>query len=522
MALKEKDEKKRKNFYLKLFKIVSLAYIFSGINLFLGYFIRLIGARSLSEYDFGLVYSIINLFSFFLLLTDFGVAQALVYYFFKLEDKKRKNKLLSFVLSFELFCSILFVIIFLLFKDVIKHLLGIHNDTLFYLATVFLFINSLIIFFRQYYQITIKPELNSFFHFLRMFIILTISLTMFFIFKIKNASSFLIAWIFGNFFYLLSTSILFFKDFKINNFYFSFKSFKEHKELFKLGIKMFFASLAYYLMYYIDNFFITVFLSPLYFAYYSIAYSILNLPNFLFSSLSNAFYPITSKFSNSENYKKELKNFFELLIFLVLPFTLAFFIFSKEIIFVLFGKKYLKAEIILKIFSIFLIFKLLNNYFINILNGLKEVNYLNKIFIIGSLFNIFFDSLSIFLINEKEKALYFIALATSFSWVLITILGLIKLKGYFLKDFCFFCLREKLIKLILANIVFLNFVFGLKELLIKLKINYWIIFGIEFVFSTLFYLLTTKYLKLWPKILEEIYNTILEEIKEKVQIRNKK
>ena len=58
-----KNEKNK--FYLKAFKIVSLAYLFSGINLFLGYFVRLIGARNLDQYDFGLVYSIINLFAFF-------------------------------------------------------------------------------------------------------------------------------------------------------------------------------------------------------------------------------------------------------------------------------------------------------------------------------------------------------------------------------------------------------------------------------------------------------------------------
>ncbi len=520
MLAKKESDKKNKNFYLKVLKIISLAYLFSGINLILGYIIRLIGARNLNQYDFGLTYSIINLFSFFLLLTDFGVAQALVYYFFKTKDNEKRKKLLSFVLSFELFCSIIFVILFLIFKDTIKQLLSINNNILFYLATIFLFINSLIIFFQEYYQLTIKPELNSLFQFLRMVIILTTSLAMFFIFKVKNAASFLIAWIFGNFFYLSITSILFFRDFRINKFHFSLKAFKEQKKLFKLGIKMFLASLAAYLMFYIDNFFITVFLNPSYFAYYSIAFSLLNLPNFLFLTLAGIFYPLTSKFSNSEHYKIELRKVFELLIFLVIPFTLAFFMFSKELIFVLFGKKYLKAALILKIFSIFLIFKLLNDYFVNILKGLKEVNYLNKIYLIGALFNIFFDSLTIFLIKENEKSMYLIALATSFSWFLISVLAFIKLKNYFLNDLCFSCLKEKAIKLTLANILFLNFVLGLKILLVKLNLNYWLIFGIEFVFSTLFYLLTTKFLGLWPKVLEDLFVSILDEVKNKISRKN--
>jgi O-antigen/teichoic acid export membrane protein len=230
-------------------------------------------------------------------------------------------------------------------------------------------------------------------------------------------------------------------------------------------------------------------------------------------TLSSIFYPLTSKFGNSENYKIELRKIFELLIFLVIPFTLAFFLFSKELIFVLFGEKYLKADLVLKIFSIFLIFKLLNGYFVSILNGLKEVGYLNKIYLVGALFNIIFDSLSIFLMNRKEEALYLISLATSSSWFLISLLAFIKLKSYFLKNFCFSCLKEKAIKLILANLVFLNFIWGLKIVLIKLNFNYWLIFGIEFIFSTSFYLLITKFLGLWPKILEDLFITILRELK---------
>lgn len=506
-----------KEFYLKLINIFSISYFFSMSVLFLGYLIKLIGAKNLDPYDFGLVYSILTLFNFFLMLTDFGISEAIIYRYFKIKNEEKRRKLLSFCFSFKIILSILFLILFILFKNPIMNYFGMKEEKLFYLSAIFLLINGLLSYFGKVYELKIKPKILYFSSFLQFFLILTFAI-LFFKISEKSAFYFLFAYTIGYFSSLLIASFLFFKYFKKIKFYFSLKAIKENIPLFKLGFALFVSALTSQIMYYIDTIFIVSFFSPDLFSFYNIAFSLLLFPQYLFLSLVNFVYPLTSKYGDNEKFKKMMKNSLELLFFLVVPFSLAYFIFSKEIVFVLFGKEYLFSNIILKIFSVFLVFKIINGFFVPLLKGLRENLYIIKSFLCGIVLNIILNTLVIVFIEDNYLKLKLIAVSTSISWVVVNLLFLIKLKNYLFKKICVSCVKEKLIKLLIANLLFLNFILGLKEILLMVLNNYLIIFLIEFVIGVLIYLLITKLLGIWPKIIEDIYVLIKEEIRKKLKI----
>ncbi len=97
--------------------------------------------------------------------------------------------------------------------------------------------------------------------------------------------------------------------------------------------------------------------------YYSMAYTISNLPSVNISLVvSGAMYPVFSRLQdNAEKLKLAFIKSLKAIVAVVLPISLGMFFLSNELIFTLLGKKWMPMNLALKVLSIFVIFRSIQN-----------------------------------------------------------------------------------------------------------------------------------------------------------------
>jgi len=472
-------------------KKIFLSYLFSSLGFILGYLIRIAATRTLNPQQLGLAYSIIYVSSLFANILDFGIRQSFNYLF---HEKKDKKKVLSHYLSLKLLLFFLSFLILLIFKPFFMNLLKIDNDLTFYIF--FLFFLSLYIFLDliNIISVEIKAVLNSFFNFLKFFFILTIFLFFIQLFKEKTFYLFLFSWIFSLIILIIVLIIYLIKNYGFLILSFSKKSLKELKFLVKKGTPLFFLNISHLFMFYIDTLVVIYFLGHENYSYYNLAYSLLNFPIFLFTTLSYYLFPLTLK--NRELIKNYYKEMIKVLFFVIVPFSFLYFLYSKEIVLVVFGRDYIKSYEILSVFSIFLLFYLVKNYLINILAGLKKLRFLLFSNLLVGLINLILNLIAVFLFKKVS----FIALATGISWFLLYIILEKKVKEEFqikIKEILLY-----LLKVVLQSFILVVIVFFIKK---SLKTNLYIEFFLVAVLSSIVYFLLSLLFNTLPNSLKEVF-----------------
>ena len=493
----------------KLIKTIFWAYLFAFIGFIGGYLVRVIATRNLNPSDFGLSYLIISLSGFFIILFDLGTTQALVYLYQKAKNKAQKAEIIFNYLVFEFINLAVVILLIFLTKNLILNFFHIPGSLFF----VFLFVITSYMLFNlasAIFLILINPIRDKLIGSLRILFWLFFSLFFFYSLNERNSKYFLLAFslsallvgIVSLFYFLRELSNNLVKKVSINKTLF--------KEFLKIGIPLVFTGMISFILFYLDSIVIGHYLKHEYYSYFNLAYAFLSFPLFLFSSLASYLFPLTAK--NKDLIKNKFFNLVYLLLFIVLPFSIAFFLFSKEIVIVLYTKKYLFSHVILKIFSLFLIFFVLMNYLNSIVQGLKELSYLLKTYFFVSLVVVLLDLLAVYT-TKSLIALELIALSTSLSWLLLSLFFYLKIKDKLnLKVPNWFI--KKTLRLLISLPFLALFIFVAKEL-INLN-NLWLKFFVVAIVSSIFYLFLVVLFKLIPEDVKDLLLSL--NLPEKVKV----
>jgi O-antigen/teichoic acid export membrane protein len=495
---------------VKLYKVINtifLSYIFSTLSFISGYLIRIIATRTLNPQELGLAYTIIYISLFLAEIFDLGIRKSFNFLYHNIKDKKEKNLSYYFILKISLF--FLSLIILTLFKPFFMGLLKLEEDYLYYLLILVFSAFYIYMDLNNLFFIKIKPVYSQFFNFLRYLGIIILFLLFLKIFNEDLMFLFLNSWIYSS---LIVSFIILLYITKQHGLIFiklTKRSWNILKNLVKKGFFLLFLDLSHYFMFYIDTFIIIYFLGYSNYAYYNLAYSVLNFPSFLFSTLAGYLFPLTLK--NKELIKKYYPELIKLLIYIIVPFSLLFLLYSKEIILVLFSKNYLETYKILAVFSIFLIFYLIKNYLVPIVSGLEKLKFLLFLNLSVGTLNLVLNLLAVIFL----KKLVFIALATGISWLIFYLILEYKIKRELkVKDtlFSFYFL-----KVFLQSLLLVFFVYLIKT---NLNVNIYLEFLIVAVFSAIFYLIISFLFKTTPSSILELMNMVINSLKTIVERKN--
>jgi O-antigen/teichoic acid export membrane protein len=227
---------------------------------------------------------------------------------------------------------------------------------------------------------------------------------------------------------------------------------------------------------------LTYFLSPKEVALYSNSFSlILSLISF-FGLYSIILQPIFTELYELKNIKKLtiiFQKLYSLFIYILFPFLFLFFYFSEQIMSFIFGSNYLGGSLVLSLYSLFLIFPIINSYNISFINGLNLVKYLPKIIFFIVFLNFF---LNLFLI--PKFGIIGPVISTIIGWIIFFLFTL-KIISNFIN---ISIKRINFLKLFFNVIIFLILVYFLKgfQFFDNYYMNSLFILSISFLFYYLF------------------------------------
>jgi len=232
------------------------------------------------------------------------------------------------------------------------------------------------------------------------------------------------------------------------------------KKLFSTFMKyswyLLFSQVAFLILNQTDIIMITYFLGVSAVAYYSNAFVLVQTLIKLFTSISIILLPQLTQYYEEKKFKT-LNNimslFYSLVLYLLFPFMLVFFLFPKRILTVFFGALYVDSSLVLSIFSISLVFFFLSQYNLIFLNGFGLAKNIVKIVwpvaLLNFLLNIYFI---------QKYGIEGAASVTILGWAVITFFTtkLIIDKLDFTLDYL------KIFKILISGLLFVTGVFYLK------------------------------------------------------------
>ncbi|MBS9775351.1 polysaccharide biosynthesis C-terminal domain-containing protein [Candidatus Gracilibacteria bacterium] len=196
---------------------------------------------------------------------------------------------------------------------------------------------------------------------------------------------------------------------------------KLFKEIFLYAIVVCLGAQAGTLLSQMDMQMVTYFLGTQDAGYYTNYVSIISIPFMLIGPIFAFLFPVVSELHSQGASQKiqDVKKFFvKIFLAIGLMFNIFFFVFAREIAFILFGERYLISGQILQFSILFLIFNFLLQINFNIMAGVGKVKERVKILLIAIAFNAIGNFVFIHWIGVAGAAL-----ATAFGWVLIFVLS---------------------------------------------------------------------------------------------------
>ena len=410
-------------------------FIQMGINIFL--------ARSLSPLDFGIVIKITAITGFFIVLGNLGIGTAIVQR--KQLSVNDKNEFFTFLFFVGILLSFIFITISGYIADFYNNIIYLSISKVLSLSIFFHVINIV--------PNSILRRNQRFFHVGLIQIISGFISAVFSYFMIKNGFGFMTL-IYNYVLLIFSESILTFLFLKINfklRFHFS-----AVKEEFNYSFFQFMNNIANYSTRNIDKILVGKFLGDKSLGIYERSFQLIAYPvNQLDRIVGPVLHPVFSIHQDDRNrifnhYLKLLK----IILFLSMPLSIFVFLFSKDIILLLYGSNWISTVPILKIISSLIFIKVVNASTTPIYQSLGYTKYLFYSNILTSVLVIFFIligvlSKDIFMLSKCVTISYFISFSFHYYFLI---------KKSFQKSFndILFIFKPLLISILLI-IVFYNF-----------------------------------------------------------------
>lgn len=376
--------------YLKrIVRGISLSFLFILLGSLFGYLFRRTLAVQLSVADYGLFFSMIAFFSFFILFIDLGLEQAATKYIVEFRLKKQWDHIRSLaasLLKFQLFCSFIFFLLFFYFSDflAVSYFHELRTAMLLPLLALWFFTTPLVTFVAYIllgFQRTTWYTALDFFRMLFLFLFILL----FFSFQ-PDILGPVLGYAFVNlilfFFYLPYLSSFFPSLFTIFRSFFSF-TFDWHlfKEVFFYGLIVAFTNFGWILITQTDTLTLTYLMTPYDVGVYSIALPISLLLLFFMRPVMIVFSPLVTELASNKKFEKlseAVTLAYQYLFVFLLPFALSLMVFSEYIIPLLFDVKYLAAAPALMILApgtLLYAFSLFNNVIFTGLGKAKIMAY---------------------------------------------------------------------------------------------------------------------------------------------------
>lgn len=495
-------------------------YLFSILSLLaapLGFLIRIFYSQTLSLSDFGLIYAIISFFTILSIFVEIGLDRSILYYFPKYKEKKEWDKirngffsiyLILIVTNILLFC---FTFIFLnyLALNYFK-LIGIKSIIVIFL--LYFILNNLLIPVSQFFLVFDKIIYSQLVYILRMFLILTTSILIFYLNLDNLVFYYSLSWFFVLLFFFLFYFIILFKQFPFLTEKMPKLDLKLTKRFLHYGLYGTFNGIGNMIIAQIDIIILTYFFTTSQVGLYSNAVSTISIIFLILTPISVLFLPLFSEYQEKKDY-----NMMNLIInilynygfYLFFPISLIFFLFPEQIIVLLFSESFIEGSLFLQIFALFSIFKVLFQYNVNFMNGIGLIKQTTFITFAVAIFNIIFDIVFVSILG-----IWGIALITGVSWLLLFILSFFYLKRELNTDINLI----NILKSVLLNVLFIFTVILLKIIVLTkyYYLNVIVILGLSF----LIYFILGYLWKIYT--INEIVDFLPDRIKTKVNIVHKK
>jgi len=398
-----------KSFFLRNTFYLSLGeFIGRGIRII----IVLVLARILGVYNFGIFSYALSLAALLTIFSDLGISSVLTRELCQKPQEKRALISTAILLKFFLFLPVVLIIVFSPYFSKMKEV-----QPLVLFVILLVFCDSLREIGFSIVRSKQKMHLEALNKILTNLVIALFCLL--FIFFSPKTSFFLFSYVLGSlaglFFFLFVVR----KDISI----FSFQK-KLFPYFLKSGLAFFSFGFLTPLMVNVDHLLLGYFKSAYDVGIYSAAYRPVQLLLIFSAIISAAFF---HSLSQSVKSKKEFKEIFKkgisVLFFLALLFSGIGFIFSKQIISVLYGANYSCSILVFKILILCLIFSYPSLFLANSIFALHKQKFLLKYFLLGFSANIILDILFIPKWGALGCALStLLTLALSVSFLFLTLL----------------------------------------------------------------------------------------------------
>ena len=350
-------------YFKRLTKGTITIFMFIGLSALVGYILKVFFARTITQEDIGLFYSTLSFIGFFSVIRDLGISDSLVYFIPKFLAQKSKEKIKTTInlgIKIQISISIIFIALTLLFSKTLSNLY-FHNSKA-GVILIFLSFFYLVDSFQETLYRSFQGFQNMFLNQLIDFSFLVIStlgivavtllkLDIVYLGLIYFLSSLINSIIFS-FVFLKKTFPDFFKVKTL-------KSVKFSKSIFKYSLPVMTGNFAGMVFSSQTPLILTYFLGLESVAQYVYAYSLAKITVYFSKSINQVFAPLISEMWNKKEYmelKKILNIIFTLFFLIGLPLAITMFVFSDELLELLFGPSFEIASLLLKFLTIYFIF----------------------------------------------------------------------------------------------------------------------------------------------------------------------
>ena len=445
----------------KLAKGTFTIFVFTILSGVVGYLIKIILARSTSPTEVGLFFSVLSFISFFIFLRDFGLSDSLIFFIPKFKSKKKYQYIKSSIIFTSIVqfgISLLFLLIIFVISDwlAIQYFGDIRSAKLLKILALFFGISGfnevLYRIFHGFQKFILNQLIEfsfSFFVLLSFFIISFFGIDVIKLGLSYVSSALITLVIFFFVFYFTVYKIFFTSSIK---FYSS-----QIKEMIKYAFPMMLSSIGNQMFGQQSILFLTFFVGLKTVGFYVIALSIAKVTVYFSKSLIHVFSPmITEMWVEKKN--KLLNSYInELLIsslVVTLPILLGIFVYSEEIMLILFGQEYIVASKILIILALYFIIFNTSSLLRRILLCTEHPKEANKIIYVILVTNLILNFVLIPLFGLNGAAwsdLLSALVGISYAIIKINKLKLVKFKYW------------SIAKIIFLNFLCLLIIFSLKK-----------------------------------------------------------
>lgn len=412
-------------------------YIFSFIIAPIWYIIKIILSGDLEVSEIWIIYWVMSLMVLLSSFNDFWMTESMNKFIPQFITQKRYDKVktilfYSFIIQIFTWIIIFFIFIFwanYLWYNYFKDPKSIEIIQIF--AFFFLWTNifSIITTFFSSVQNTFLLKIVEF---LRMTFILLFTIYLFY-FDLWNIVNYSYAWIWGLYFWIIITIIIFYFKYYRDNLKWEKLIFEKSffNSIFKYAIIALLWSQIATILSQVDMQMIIYFLWTTDAWYYSNYLSIISIPFMIIWPIFSFLFPVFSELHSKWEKEKIIlvksimnKTFLSFWI----AFNILFFIYAKEIAYILFWEKFITSWEILMYSILFLTFNFMIQINFNVLAWIWKITARLYIMIIALIINIILNFILI-----KEMWVVWRALATWIVWVYIWIASEFILKDYFTK-----------------------------------------------------------------------------------------